>query len=200
MDHVPPRQFYPREIRQKENINLKSAPSHKKCNENYRKDEEYFYHCLYPIVAKHSSDMGNVIFQDFARRCHKPQTPAMLRKVVKTASAITEGGIHLPSGMVELTVDEYRIQRVAAKIARGLVFLRTGTYFPEQSVIDMRFCLEESEAPEMYQLSWQAGSVEGVQPKVFSYKYLIFNGHHILSMLFWESFMYCVTLQSIEER
>ncbi|GAI75371.1 unnamed protein product [marine sediment metagenome] len=39
-DHVPPRLFYPKAIRKKENLNLEVAQSHQKCNEYYRKDEE----------------------------------------------------------------------------------------------------------------------------------------------------------------
>jgi hypothetical protein len=45
-DHVPPKQFYPKQIRETQNLNLDLVPSHKMCNENYKKDEEYFLPCL----------------------------------------------------------------------------------------------------------------------------------------------------------
>ncbi len=39
MDHVPPKQFYPKPVRKIENLNLNIAPSHKTCNEDYKQDE-----------------------------------------------------------------------------------------------------------------------------------------------------------------
>jgi len=105
-----------------------------------------------------------VIFKDFARRSHNPQTPAMLRSIFSNASRTTKGGIILPANRVEI-------------------------------IVDMRICEQESEVPEMYQLSWKAASIASSYPKVFSYKYFVFNGHHIISLLFWESFMFCVTIQ-----
>ena len=36
MDHVPPRQFYMKQIRATQNLNLDKAPSHKRCNEAYK--------------------------------------------------------------------------------------------------------------------------------------------------------------------
>ena len=67
MDHIPPKQFYPKSVRQQQNLNLELAPSHKKCNEEYRKDEEYFYHSLYLIVKPNSPNMGKIIWKDFKR-------------------------------------------------------------------------------------------------------------------------------------
>ena len=48
MDHVPPRQFYMKQIRATQNLNLDVAPSHKNCNEAYKEDEEYFnFQCIH---------------------------------------------------------------------------------------------------------------------------------------------------------
>lgn len=201
MDHIPPKLFFPKELRKTENLNLQLAPSHKNCNEDYRKDEEYFYHSLYPVVAKNNPWMGGLFMQDFARKAKKPQTPAMLRKILEGVSPTTQGGIHLPSGMVQVSLDEYRLQRVAMKIARGVLFLATGRCFKDRQIVDIRFCLSESEVVDMYQLAWQVSPVFAVCPKVFSYKYFYFadRGYHILSMLFWEAFMYCVTVQDGSE-
>jgi hypothetical protein len=198
MDHVPPRQFFPKQLRKAENLNLQLAPSHKKCNEDYREDEEYFYHSMYPIVAKNNPWMGSVFLQDLARRSDKPQTPAMLRKIFSAASLMTQGGIHLPSGMVEIALDEYRLQRVAAKIARGVLFLSIKQYFEDQQIVDMRFCLDESEVIDMYKISWELSSPSAVYTEVFSYKYFPDEGHHFLSMLFWKAFMFCVTVHDDE--
>ena len=192
-EHVPPRQFYPKGIRKKENLNLETAPSHRECNESYREDEEYFYHALYPLVKDNNPNMGNVIFQDFKRRSTKPQTPAMLRNISKTASKITDGGIHLPAGKVQFSLDEYRLQRVVIKIARGVLSLNGIPFIKSSSCIDIRLCQSELEVPELYQLSWQASETPcGDYHKVFSYKYFYFEGHHYVTLLFWESVMYCL--------
>jgi len=195
MDHVPPKQFFPKEVRIDEKLNLQKVPSHEKCNNEYKDDEDYFYHSLYPLVANTNPNMAQVIFKDFARRSRSPQTPAMLRSIFSNASRTTTGGIILPANKVEINVDLARIERIAGKIARGVLFLSKQTFFPESNIVDMRLCEQESQVPEMYQLSWKAASIESSYPKVFSYKYFAFNRHHIISLLFWEAFMFCVTLK-----
>lgn len=194
-DHIPPRQFFPQPLRKQVNPNLDVAPSHKKCNNAYKDDEDYFYASLYTLVANGNSRMANVIFSDFVRRSKKQQTPAMLRKIFADASGISAGGIVLPPGRIEVHVDEARIQRIAGKIARGILFLSTGIFAPESGVVDMRLCEKESEVPELYQLSWQATLIEGRYPQVFSYRHFLFEDHHIISLLFWEAFMFCVAIR-----
>lgn len=195
-DHVPPKQFFPKEIRENENLNLQLAPSHRQCNNGYKDDEEYFYASLYPLVEKHNPEMAAKILRDFARRCQKLQMPAMLRKIFGNASGTSKGGIVLPAGVVEINIDLYRIQRIVGKVARGALFLSKEIYVPESSIVDMRICPEESEVPKMYQISWKiAGSYKGPYPKVFSYKYMQYGEYHIISLLFWEAFMFCVTIQ-----
>jgi len=151
---------------------------------------------LYPLIANSNPGMAQMVFQDFVRRSRKPQTPAMLRGIFSNASPTSSGGIILPANKVEINVDLVRIQRIAGKIARGVVFLKTGDYCPETNIVDMRICESESEVPEMYQLSWKATSMESIYPKVFSFKYFPFlQGYYILSLLFWGAFMFCVTIQ-----
>jgi hypothetical protein len=96
-DHIPPKQFSPKQIRIDENLNLEWAPSHKKCNNDYKDDEDYFYHSLYPLVANSNPRMAQMVFQDFKRRSHNPQTPAMLRDIFSSACRISSGGIMLPA-------------------------------------------------------------------------------------------------------
>ena len=195
-DHIPPKQFFPKQIRNYENLNLEWVPSHKKCNNDYQDDEDYFYHSLYPLIANSNPGMAKMVFQDFVRRSRKPQTPTKLRNIFSSASRTSSGGILLPSNKVEINIDLFKIQRIAGKIARGVVFLKTGTYCPETNIVDMRICEAESEVPEMYQLSWKATSIESTYPKVFSFKYFPFlQEYYILSLLFWEAFMFCVTIQ-----
>lgn len=195
MDHIPPKQFFPQPLRKQINPRLDTVPSHRKCNNAYKDDEDYFYHSLYPLVANANKPMAKVIFNDFIRRSRKKQTPAMLRKILADAAGITAGGIVLPHGKIEFRVDEARIQRVAGKVARGALFLSTGMCVLESNIVDMRLCESESDVPEMYQLSWQAPEIQGRYPQVFSYRHFLSEGHHILSLLFWEAFMFCITIR-----
>lgn len=196
MDHVPPKQFYPKIIRKQENLNLELAPSHKKCNEDYRKDEEYFYHSLYPLVAEKNQRMGKIIFQDLDRRIHNPQTPAMIRNILKNVSNVTQGGIHLPHGKTEWSLDEVRLQQIALKIARGVLALNNIEYIPESNCVDIGFYENEDEVIELYRLLWQASPVYGICSRIFSYKFFHFDNKYLVSLLFWESFMYCLCFEN----
>jgi len=143
--------------------------------------------------------MARIIFADLARRCEKFQSRILLRSIFSSASNVSKGGIILPRHRIECTVDLYRIERIAGKIARGAMFLATELYVPETSIVDMRICEEESEVPEMYRLSWQAAKPQGSYHRVFSYKYMSFDNYHLLSLLFWEAFMFGVTIQTIRQ-
>ena len=195
MDHVPPKQFFPKAIRQQYDLNLDLVPSHKKCNEDYRKDEEYFYHSMYPLVAENNPKMGQMIFQDLKRRTHKPQTPAMIRNILRNVSTVTQGGIHLPVGKAEWSLDEVRLQQNAIKIAHGVLALNNVAYIPESNCIDIRFYENKDEVIELYKLSWQASPIRGERPEIFSYQDVFINNKHLVNSLFWESFMYCLCFE-----
>lgn len=195
-DHVPPKQFYPKEIRNAQNVNLWWAPTHKGCNQEYRKDEEYFYHAVYPLVQNGNRAMGQFVHRDLMRRTSKPQTPAMARRLLKEFKTVTEAGIILPPGIVQFNLDMYRIQRVAMKIAQGLFYLDEKRHIPRVNCKDIRLCELEAEVPEFYQLSWPRAQAKSVLPAVFSYRRLEFDNLHLFSMLFWESFMFCAAFES----
>jgi hypothetical protein len=102
-EHVPPKAFYPKDIR--EGLNLQTAPSHKKCNEDYRKDEEYFQHAFLVEVLNKRPSITQHLVRDFSRRAEKAQTPAMAWRILKGVSNITSGDIHLPSGILQVEID-----------------------------------------------------------------------------------------------
>lgn len=192
MDHVPPKQFYPKELRTERSPNLWLAPAHWRCNERYRKDEEYFYHAMYFVVNKPNRCR---IHRDFARRMHQPQTPAIIRSILKTFREITKGGIHLPDGIVQFSVDKYRAQRVVIKIAQGLFYLDYGRYMPSDNCVDIRLCVTESDIPEFYTLSWQGAELKTVCHDVFSYRIFEVKHLRLFSMCFWESVMFCAAFK-----
>lgn len=195
MDHVPPKQFYPKETRSTIRARLWYAPSHKRCNEDYREDEEYFYHVMHIVVQDNNPSMGQVLHMDLARRTHKPQTPAMLRNILKTFAPVTSGGIYLPPPLLRFEVDRYRAERVVLKIVRGLFFLDHGRHLPLENCKDIRLCLAKSDVPEIYARMWEAGPAKTICPEVFSYRHFEVKGLHLWSLLFWEAFMFCIAFQ-----
>lgn len=198
MDHVPPKQFYPKRVRATQSLNLNRAPSHKRCNEDYKQDEEYFYHSLYPIIAINNPRMGGLCSQDIQRRAQKPQTRNIIQKILSTAVTTTEGGIHLPDGLSRFTLDGGRIERVAAKIARGILFLSTERYFEEQQIICMSFYDKPSEIPDPILPALRLHPFDGIYPDVFEFSLLSSGGLHLLLMLFWKAFMFSVTVKDCE--
>ncbi len=196
-DHVPPKQFYMKQIRTTQNLNLNWAPSHKSCNKAYKEDEEYFYLSMYPYVAKNYPSMETVYYQDIIRRSQQPQTPAKLRKILSTAVTVTEGGIYLPNGMRRLTLERERIEKVVKKIARGILFLSTDRYFEEQQIIHTVFYDKPSEIIEPYKKALKLNPLVGVYPDVFVHSHLNFEGqgYRLLIMLFWKAFMFFITVK-----
>ena len=100
MDHVPPKQFYPKSTRTEKNLNLWVVPTHRRCNGGYKNDEEYFYHSLSPLARDGSPRTGQTIFRDLARRATQPQTRVLIRGLLSTSRTETRGGILLPPGDV----------------------------------------------------------------------------------------------------
>lgn len=195
-DHLPPKQFYPKEIRSAENPNLWLVPTHKRCNADYRKDEEYFYHAVYGLLQNGNPAMGQVVHRDLIRRTSKPQTPAMVRSLLKEYRTVTDAGIYMPPRIVQFGLDAYRMQRVAIKIAQGIFDLDHKRYIPRENCKDIRLCESETDVPELYQLSWHCAEAQSVLPAIFSYRCFQFENLHLFSMLFWEAFMFCAALDS----
>lgn len=222
-EHVPPKQFYPKSVRSQQNLNLWVVPTCRSCNNGYAPDEEYFYHALYPLVTKMNRKMGEVILHDLGRRAQRPQTPALIQSMLQTSRTTTAGGIVLPDHMVQLSVEERRIQQVAIKIARCLFFRDYNRPIPYEGCKDVRICEREEDVPEMYRLSWglskahiddakpveaygtvvvadeTIGKATAEHSNVFSYRTAHVDDMYFYSLLFWEAFMFCLTFSEPEE-
>ncbi len=218
-EHVPPKQFYPKSLRA--GLNLWVVPTHKSCNNRYQADEDYFFHALYPLVANSNPQMADVILDDLKRRAQHPQTPAIMRSILKTESKTTGGGIILPPGVVRLDADVYRLQQVVIKIGRCLFYRDHGRFMPYDNCKDIRLCEREEDVPEMYSLSWglskvsvndltptqpdglvvvedsDAGKALAACRQVFDYRpaYIEQDRLHFYSLRFWESFFFCMVFQ-----
>jgi len=196
-DHVPPKQFIPKELRNSPGLNLWKVPSHKGCNGAYRPDEEYFYHAFTIQVQGSNPKIGLTLFNDLRRRVHKPQTPAIIRKILAQATTVTPGGIVLPPPIVQIPIDVYRVQQVALKIVQGLHFREFGQFLPKANCKDIRLCTHRDDVPECYSLTWQMKQFKTFCPAVFSYWCIDFPPKNLIlfSLLFWEAFMFCLTFE-----
>jgi hypothetical protein len=146
-EHVPPRQFFPKELRETLNPNLQTVPSHLNCNEASRKDEEYFFHAMAIHVVGTRPVMGQIILNDLKRRTNKPQTPAMVRKLLAEARTTTQGGIILPAPIVELSFDLYRLEQVALKVAQCVYYLEHEVYLRKSSCRQIGLCQRLDDVP-----------------------------------------------------
>ncbi len=150
---------------------------------------------MYTVVQGGNPRMGHVLYQDFHRRAQKPQTPAMMRRLLKDFQPITEGGIYLPPGIFEFSVDVYRVERVAIKIAEGLYYREHRCYMPASHCRDIGMCVELAELPKIYAILWNVAEAKAVCPEVFSYKYFNYGGWSLCIMLFWQSFVWRAAFQ-----
>src|SRR6266436_4387729 len=78
-EHAVAKQFYPESIRLELRDRLWRVPSHKRCNNGIKADEEYFYHRFAALVTARNELMRSTMLQDLERRAKKPQSRVMLR-------------------------------------------------------------------------------------------------------------------------
>jgi len=190
-DHVPPQQFFPKELRVERNLNLWVAPTHNKCNEDYREDEEYFYATMFSAVARGNPKMHRIMYNDFLRRTNNPQTPAMMRRTMKGISSISSGGIHLPRGLLQVKADCWRLDRVVKKITRGLYWIDHNRFMPNENCFDLRYCDEPEKVPEVYRFK-HPDQPKGACTDVFSYTHFDFDGRYFWVLVFWKAFSFCI--------
>jgi hypothetical protein len=193
-EHVPPLQFYPKSMRPALRKDLWTVPSHRKCNRSYQKDEDYFYHRTYPLVSVQNEAMGTVLLDDIRRRAKKPQTRVMLRHMLKECRHVSPGGILLPPGLVRVEYDVVRIQRVVTKIAQCLIHKDYKRFMPRKNCTHIEVCENPTDLQDFFADLWRTERL-AVEPSVFSYAHVHFDGFYCYAMLFWNAFMYCLVFE-----
>lgn len=220
-EHVPPRQFYPKSLRQGRNLwTIWTCAS---CNASSKLDEEYFFHCFYPLVAKTRPSISQALGAELRRRVKHSQSQSLLRELLATKRSVTSDGIHLPPGIYSLEIDLFRAQQVAIKIARCLHFRDYRVVMAPERCLDIRLCERETDVPERYRISWDCakvpisdlrvspggvvlppsghdGKAQAVLPEVFDYRscHIEALDLYLYTLQFWESFMFCLTFGSVE--
>ncbi|MEW6202316.1 MAG: hypothetical protein AB1546_10090 [bacterium] len=185
-DHVPPKQFYPSEIRKSFNFDdLFTLPTHKICNKSYHSDEDYFVYS-FGILAI-GSYSGNAIWNDIVKRfTREPQGTKMINKILKEFDS-KPMGIILPQGKIGKRFDWQRIYRVIWKVTRGLFFKEKSQYLPENTPKHIVITPPDEKPPDEFFYLRNSKS-KGQYPSVFDYKHEEFSGFylHIWAMLFWD--------------
>ncbi len=191
-EHLPAKQFFPKETRIEENLNLLKIPSHEECNNSYSKDEEYFYYSLYPIVKESKAPISDVVHRDLENKTHREPQKRFVRTLLENFSVCTEGGIYLPKGKYAYSIDEYRIQRVIFKIIQGLFFHHNQMFLPIEIIKHYDMCLDERGVLEVFKIAWQGSELTYRCKQVFSYKYFFDENRHYWTLLFWDAVMFTV--------
>jgi hypothetical protein len=182
-DHVPPKQFYAKNIRKIHNPNLFTLPTHISCNKSYQKDEDYFIYSLAPLTI--GSYSGNAIWVDISKRLKRPQS----KKIGQMILNEFDQRIILPDDKIIKRFDSKRTRRIIWKIARGLFFKETGRFIPEHTPRLFKFISVNEEPPQEFFYISSTPS-RGQYPGVFDYKYIDFpelNNFHFWAMLFWDN-------------
>lgn len=171
MDHVPPKQFYSREIRKKHNPDLLRLPTHCSCNHSYQQDEEYFIHALGPLALK--SYAGGSLFREMTDQYSKDRNVALGRTVFDEFEK-RPSGLVLPDGKVLKRIDPDRVWRVVWKIVRGLYYHEYGEILPEDTLRSYEL-VSPGEKPPPHFFAIPDESRAGDYPGVFDYKHCRFE-------------------------
>ena len=123
-DHVPPKSLLPKG-------DLGATPrltllTHRRCNEAYSRDEEYFRDIIGPTASEYVD--GADTHWSAHRAWERPQGKLRLKAILKDAARVqfrSHAGLYVGRA-VGIFPDESRIKRVVAKIARGIMFHDTG--------------------------------------------------------------------------
>ena len=183
-DHVPPRQFYGKEVRTKNNPNLFTLPVHSLCNKDYQKDEDYFVHTIAPLAM--GSYSGKSLWADLSEQYKRPQGRRIGQMVLKEFDK-RPSGLILPFGKVAKRFDGQRVWRVIWKIMRGLFLKETGRFLPDGTPRTYNIFSPDEHPPREFDFVRNLSS-RGQYPGVFDYRYMEFpeKKFHFWAMLFWD--------------
>jgi hypothetical protein len=195
VEHVPPKQFYPKSMREEINAPFWTVPSHKGCNATFKLDEEYLYHYLVGLVFVQNEAMGRIILEDLKRQAKNPQTRGLIRRLISETKTVTPGGIHLPPGHFRVEYDMARIRNVIIKITQCLFFKDHERFMPRANCKHFELCENPQDLQPLFELL-HSQKANAIEPKVFSYRHFCLDGTHLYSLLLWEAFAFCLAFEN----
>jgi hypothetical protein len=190
-EHVPPLQFFPKQIRGEIKGSLLVLPTHKGCNQSFQADEEYFIH-TYSIHVNSNTNAQHLI-SDIRRRTQSKQSQRLLQMIENEFSNITQGGIVLPSGTLVHNVNAPRVDRVLRKILQGLYYYEEKEFLPYETAMWIQPYEKPEDMPYYFnKIFCETGPCRGVCKKVFAYRYTNLESYSYWSMLLWDSLLFCI--------
>ena len=195
VDHVPPKQFFPKLIRRQHNLDrLKTLPSHKTCNTDYQPDEDYFINSI-GTMAVEGSPVGRALWEDIKITLKRPQGQILGGEILKEFSEYSDAGIVLPHGKMFKKFDPKRVWRVFWKITRGLFFIEHGRFLPENTHKSFELYSVGEIPPDRFKIVRDTPP-RGEYGKVFEYKYREMKNDgvwiHYWALLFWDQLIMTV--------
>jgi hypothetical protein len=193
-EHVPPLQFFPKAMRPQLRERLWKVPSHRKCNQKHKLDEEYFFQYMFPLVAVQNELMGKNLLEELRRRAKKPQARGLLRRLFKECTLTSPGGIILPPPLIRVNYDVVRIQNVVLKIAQCLFYKDHARHVPRSACVHIKVCHDVPDLEFPFDELFRVQEVEkrSAAPDVFRYWNIELDGLHAYALLFWDAFMFCL--------
>jgi len=195
-DHVPPRQFFPEEVRKTLDPQLDTVPVHASCNSAHRADEEYFAYSLGALAGE--SAAGGALWRDQSRRFKEGELKGLAMKVLGEFER-RDADPELPEGKVFKRVDRQRASRVMWKIVRGLYFLDRKEILPDEIDATIEIVEPERKCPTEYDYVLAQQS-QGRYRGVFDYKSVVLGNKlklEMWAMLFWDRVMVFVTFHAL---
>lgn len=186
VDHVPPKQLYPKVIRKRHGPNLRTIEVHDACNKSLQLDEDYFVNTLAPFAR--GSYAGTALLQEVFEKYAAGKKQKLVGKVLNEFQQ-APGGILLPPGLVAKRFEGTRLHRIAWKIVRGLYFHEFGEVLPEKTPNSLEIFPPDKPPSETFLNGLMDAQSRGQYPGVFDYKYVTvptLNDFHYWGMLLWD--------------
>ena len=166
------KQIYARRLRSEYNLNnLLTLPTHKRCNQSYQQDEDYF---VYNLHLSAYSNSGRAVSQDIISRKREGKGLGLIGRVHSQISQIVS-----PDGTEFNIMDASRIARITWKIVRGLFFIETNRFLPEDTRGNCKnpITFGESASGIQSEYDWEQFDLirrnpsRGQYPDIFDYKF-----------------------------
>lgn len=186
-DHIPPRQFFPKSLRESNNLNLFTLPTHTACNKAYQSDEEYFVNSLGPLAM--TTTTGNALWKDISKSLYRPKAEKLKKMIL--SEFVANPTIHLPNGLIKKETNDIRTHNVIWKITKGLYFKEFNKILPDKTLYRIQIYSRIVDVPEEFEIVKRAKS-KGNYPEIFDYKYVIFpeiSNFNAWGFLLWSHFI-----------
>lgn len=195
-EHIPPKKVFPTVVLivNQNSINLKTEFTHKKCNNSYSSDEEYFK-CSVGIMTDPDKPLGREVLKEIIATINSKKSTKFKKLILNEFSGQSPAGVFFPHGHMSKIIDMRRVTRVIWKIYRGIHYSEKSEILSEKLKHEVFFC--HPDATNFHQLKDLRELVVnlpqgGKYPGIFDYKYGETEppGIGVFGMLFWDACMF----------